>query len=310
MAREIFNPNLALFVCVPEGGTTFQPNPNSVVQNDTGVSHLEFFKFVGRVVGKALYDGQLMDAYFTRSFYKHMLGQPLTYEVSSRGASEQPLAGRAKTWCQDCCPQIRIITPMTTIINPTVCSGCCGVDISALRPDKVRDAAATSGHGDSTDTTTLQMDGDLSRVDTSSMHSSVEWYAHICCQVVSTVSSSLPAGPVCLQDIEAVDPEYYKNLKWMLENDITDVLDLTFAAESDFFGKTEVLELVPGGRDIKVTEANKREYVNLIARHRMTTSIKAQIHVRQHEGDICACVFSCRGVGGRGNTHMCPCADA
>jgi hypothetical protein len=26
-------------------------------------------------VGKALYDGQLMDAYFTRSFYKHMLGQ-------------------------------------------------------------------------------------------------------------------------------------------------------------------------------------------------------------------------------------------
>lgn len=43
-----------------------------------------------------------------------------------------------------------------------------------------------------------------------------------------------------LQDIEAVDPEYYKNLKWMLENDITDVLDLTFTAESDFFGKTEV----------------------------------------------------------------------
>jgi hypothetical protein len=26
----------------------------------------------------------------------------------------------------------------------------------------------------------------------------------------------------------------------MLENDITDVLDLTFTAESDFFGKTEV----------------------------------------------------------------------
>jgi E3 ubiquitin-protein ligase HUWE1 len=48
MAREIFNPNLALFVNVPEGGTTFQPNPNSIVQNDRGVSHLDFFKFVGR----------------------------------------------------------------------------------------------------------------------------------------------------------------------------------------------------------------------------------------------------------------------
>eukprot|EP00878_Enallax_costatus_P036257 GHUV01040660.1.p1 GENE.GHUV01040660.1~~GHUV01040660.1.p1 ORF type:complete len:116 (-),score=34.56 GHUV01040660.1:464-811(-) len=89
MAREIFNPNLALFVSVPEGGTTFQPNPNSVVQSDTGVSHLEFFKFVGRLVGKALYDGQLMDAYFTRSFYKHMLGQPLTYEVSASTAGTQ-----------------------------------------------------------------------------------------------------------------------------------------------------------------------------------------------------------------------------
>lgn len=65
----------------------------------------------------------------------------------------------------------------------------------------------------------------------------------------------------------------------MLENDITDVLDLTFTAESDFFGKTEVVELVPGGRDIRVTEGNKHEYVNLIARHRMTTSIKAQIQV-------------------------------
>lgn len=93
MAREIFNPNLALFVNVPEGGTTFQPNPNSIVQSDTGVSHLEFFKFVGRLVGKALYDGQLMDAYFTRSFYKHMLGQPLTYEVRPHGTQLAALLG-------------------------------------------------------------------------------------------------------------------------------------------------------------------------------------------------------------------------
>jgi hypothetical protein len=32
-------------------------------------------RFVGRLVGKALHDGQLIDAYFTRTFYKHMLGQ-------------------------------------------------------------------------------------------------------------------------------------------------------------------------------------------------------------------------------------------
>lgn len=52
MAREMFNPNLALFVAVPEGGSTFQPNPNSHVQNDRGISHLDYFRFAGRVVGK------------------------------------------------------------------------------------------------------------------------------------------------------------------------------------------------------------------------------------------------------------------
>ncbi len=64
----------------------------------------------------------------------------------------------------------------------------------------------------------------------------------------------------------------------MLSNDITDVLDLTFTAETDFFGRKETVELVPGGKDLRVTEANKREYVNLVARHRMTTSITAQIN--------------------------------
>lgn len=81
MARETFNPNISLFI--PMGNSTFQPNPNSIVQNDEarGTNHLDFFKFVGRIVGKALYDGQIIDAHFTRSFYKHMLGQPLTYQV-------------------------------------------------------------------------------------------------------------------------------------------------------------------------------------------------------------------------------------
>lgn len=53
MAREMFNPAYSLFVNVPEGGTTFQPNPNSMVQNDPsrGTTHLDYFKFCGRIVG-------------------------------------------------------------------------------------------------------------------------------------------------------------------------------------------------------------------------------------------------------------------
>eukprot|EP01119_Soliformovum_irregulare_P013378 TRINITY_DN3548_c0_g1_i1.p1 TRINITY_DN3548_c0_g1~~TRINITY_DN3548_c0_g1_i1.p1 ORF type:complete len:946 (+),score=374.07 TRINITY_DN3548_c0_g1_i1:113-2950(+) len=73
LAREMFNPNYCLFL--PTANSTFQPNKNSAINTD----HLEFFKFVGRVIAKALYDGQLLDAHFTHSFYKHILGQPVSY---------------------------------------------------------------------------------------------------------------------------------------------------------------------------------------------------------------------------------------
>ena len=36
-----------------------------------------FLLVSGRVVAKAIYDNKLLDAYFTRSFYKHILGIPV-----------------------------------------------------------------------------------------------------------------------------------------------------------------------------------------------------------------------------------------
>lgn len=69
LAKEMFNPNYALFMST-EDGCTFQPNPNSSINLD----HLRYFRFVGRIVGKAVVDGFLLDAHFTRSLYKHMLG--------------------------------------------------------------------------------------------------------------------------------------------------------------------------------------------------------------------------------------------
>jgi hypothetical protein len=61
LSREIFNPNYALFT-VAADGATFQPNPLSYINQN----HLEYFKFVGRLIGKAVVDGHLMDAHFTR----------------------------------------------------------------------------------------------------------------------------------------------------------------------------------------------------------------------------------------------------
>jgi hypothetical protein len=78
LAKEIFNPNYALFTST-EDGCTFQPNQNSSINQD----HLSYFRFVGRIVGKAVADGFLLDAHFTRSLYKHMLGQKVNDDCLS-----------------------------------------------------------------------------------------------------------------------------------------------------------------------------------------------------------------------------------
>ena len=71
----MFNPNYALFI-PSANGVSFQPNCMSSIN----VEHLEFFKFIGRIIGKALCDGYALDVYFTRSFYKHILGQQVNYQ--------------------------------------------------------------------------------------------------------------------------------------------------------------------------------------------------------------------------------------
>ena len=35
---------------------------------------IELFKFCGRIIGKALCEGQLLDCYFVKALYKMMLG--------------------------------------------------------------------------------------------------------------------------------------------------------------------------------------------------------------------------------------------
>ncbi|KAH9407759.1 E3 ubiquitin-protein ligase huwe1 [Tyrophagus putrescentiae] len=75
IAREIFNPNYALFTHSPGDGVTYMINQSSYYNSN----HLNYFRFVGRLIGKAIYENQLLDCYFTRSFYKHMLGKPVSY---------------------------------------------------------------------------------------------------------------------------------------------------------------------------------------------------------------------------------------
>lgn len=75
LARQMFDPNYALFEPCAADRQTYQPNRASSINPD----HLSYFKFVGRVIGKAIYDGRLMDAHFARSLYRQLLGKRVDY---------------------------------------------------------------------------------------------------------------------------------------------------------------------------------------------------------------------------------------
>lgn len=154
LSRQMFDPNYALFIPVSSDRTTFHPNKLSGINDE----HLLFFKFIGRVIGKALYEGRLLECYFSRAVYKRILGKP-----------------------------------------------------------------------------------------------------------------------VSVKDMESFDPEYYKSLVWMLENDITDVITETFSVVDDEFGVTKVVDLIPNGRDVGVTEENKHDYVRLVVEHKLLSSVQDQM---------------------------------
>ncbi|PHH90609.1 hypothetical protein CDD83_3168 [Cordyceps sp. RAO-2017] len=154
LARQMFDPNYALFIPVSSDRTTFHPNKLSGINDE----HLMFFKFIGRVIGKALYEGRLLDCFFSRAVYKRILGKS-----------------------------------------------------------------------------------------------------------------------VSVKDMESFDPDYYKSLCWMLDNDITDIITETFSVEDDEFGVTNVVDLIPNGREISVSEENKHEYVRLVVEHKLLASVKDQM---------------------------------
>jgi len=153
LAKEMFNPNYALFIPAASNGVSFQPNPLSAINAE----HLQYFKFVGRVIGKSLFDGVTLDVYFTRSFYKHILGQE--------------------------------IAP---------------------------------------------------------------------------------------QDMEDSDPDFYRSLT-SINLDESDLQEYYFVYTEERFGAMTQQELVPGGKDVRVTEANKMEYIQLLCDMKMTASIQVQL---------------------------------
>ncbi|OAG07167.1 HECT-domain-containing protein [Paraphaeosphaeria sporulosa] len=155
LSHEMFNPFYCLFEYSAHDNYTLQINPHSGINPE----HLNYFKFIGRVVGLAIFHRRFLDAFFIGAFYKMIL--------------------RKK---------------------------------------------------------------------------------------------------VALGDMEGVDADFHRNLEWMLNNDITDALELTFSTDDERFGETVSIELKPGGEDIEVTNENKKEYVDLITEWRIQKRVEEQFN--------------------------------
>ncbi|KAI9188211.1 hypothetical protein H9P43_002602 [Blastocladiella emersonii ATCC 22665] len=153
LSHEMFNPFYCLFEYSAHDNYTLQVNPNSGINPE----HLNYFKFIGRIVGLAIFHRRFLDAFFVVAFYKQILKKK-----------------------------------------------------------------------------------------------------------------------VALADMESIDADFHRSLEWMLNNDITDILDLTMSTEDSRFGEVVTIDLIPGGSEIPVTEENKKEYVDKITEWRITKRVEEQ----------------------------------
>ncbi|XP_076247280.1 suppressor of deltex [Calliopsis andreniformis] len=80
-----------------------------------------------------------------------------------------------------------------------------------------------------------------------------------------------------MKDIESIDPEFYKSLVWIKENNIEECgLELYYSVDFEILGQVIHHELKDGGDKIRVIEDNKEEYIRLMTEWRMTRGIEDQ----------------------------------
>uniref|UniRef100_A0A3B3YCZ2 HECT-type E3 ubiquitin transferase n=1 Tax=Poecilia mexicana TaxID=48701 RepID=A0A3B3YCZ2_9TELE len=79
--------------------------------------------------------------------------------------------------------------------------------------------------------------------------------------------------PCDLSDLEFLDEEFHQSLQWMKDNDIEDMLDLTFTVNEEVFGQ---VQLKPGGAGIPVSEKNKKEYIERMVKWRIERGVAQQ----------------------------------
>lgn len=72
----MFKPDYCLFEYSSHAHYTLTINPRSNVNAD----HLQYFRFIGRVMGMAIFHQKFLDVFFVPPFYKLLLGLPLVVQ--------------------------------------------------------------------------------------------------------------------------------------------------------------------------------------------------------------------------------------
>ena len=82
---------------------------------------------------------------------------------------------------------------------------------------------------------------------------------------------------VCMADLEGFDPHIFKSAQQILKYDgnVQD-LCLTFSVDNMKWDQLVTEDLKPDGRNIEVTNGNKREYLDLLVQYYLTDSIRMQ----------------------------------
>lgn len=83
------------------------------------------------------------------------------------------------------------------------------------------------------------------------------------------------------EDLESIDPELWRGISWMQENDVAGLM-YTFSVDDERFGEIHEHELKPNGKDIEVTNENKHEYIQLLTQWRVVSRVKTQMDAFMH----------------------------
>lgn len=78
VTEQIFDPDFGLWLSSENNQMSMTINPASHISHPD--NYLKYFRFLGRVIGRALFDGQLIKGRMARHIYKHLLGWPITFE--------------------------------------------------------------------------------------------------------------------------------------------------------------------------------------------------------------------------------------